>query len=160
MTLNLKRADESEQEAINTLIIKSEMASMGNAGNPSAFVRQYSISQRALLTNDSYVLYEGQNLVGFFMLTRDGVEHELAYFYIEHTRLGKGYGKILWGFMEGVCVQNRIHKINFVCGKNVTGFYLKMGAKKIGETTSKAYVGVEIDCLQYELELGKGPNSG
>jgi len=49
VTLNLKRADESEQEAINTLIIKSEMASMGNAGNPSAFVRQYSISQRALL---------------------------------------------------------------------------------------------------------------
>lgn len=78
--------------------------------------------------------------------------HELEYFYIEQGRLGKGYGKILWNYVEDVCTKSKIRKLNIVCGKKVTGFYVKMGAEKIGEVDSKVYRGVKIDLLQYQVK--------
>lgn len=152
MTLNLTKADESELENINALVIQSEIVNADDQSNMDAFIEQYAIKNAALSTGKSYVLYKDNFLIGFFMIKSRSDTHELEYFYIEHSHLGKGYGKTLWSCVEDICAKNGIRKLIIVCGKKVTGFYLKMGAEKIGEIDSKVYRGVKIDFLQYQVK--------
>jgi len=149
MALNLKKADENELDEINLLIVESEILSTSGKTNKEAFLENYTIQKSDLLKSHSYVLYESDCMVGFFMITSTGSEHELEYFYIKHDRLGRGYGKVLWDYMNGICIKNKILELSIVCGKNITAFYTKMGAEKIGEVASKVNHGVKIDLLQY-----------
>ena len=146
--MKLKKADEIELDEINLLIVESEIVITNGAVNLDAFIEKYTIDKSCLLTNLSYVLYENDRMIGFFMLIGKGYEYELEYFYIEHSRLGKGLGKILWNYLNDICIENNIPNVSIVCGKYVTGFYLKMGAEKIGEIDSKINHEEKIELLQ------------
>jgi len=155
MTLNFKKADESELDKINTLIVESETASVGKERRMDAFTKKYTVKKSELLANNGYALYEDDFMVGFFMVKDKSNTHELEYFYIEHSRFGKGYGKILWAYVDEICTKGNIRKIRIVCGKNITPFYLKMGAEKICESVSEVYRGVKIDLLEYQVKQRK-----
>lgn len=152
MTLNFKKAGESELDKINTLIVESETASVGEERPMDVFIEKYTVKKSELLANNGYALYENDFMVGFFMVKNKSNTHELEYFYIEHSRLGKGYGKLLWAYVDEICTKGNIRKIKIVCGKNITPFYLKMGAEKIGESDSEVYRGVKIDLLEYQVK--------
>lgn len=150
--VNLKKADEGELDKINKLIFDSEMVSTDEKSNMKIFAEKYIIKESDILENKSYVLYEEQLMIGFFMVKDKGTTHELEYFYIKRDRLGKGYGKVMWSFVDGICIKNNIRSIHIVCGKNITPFYIKMGAEKIGEIYSKVNSRVKIDLLQYQVK--------
>ena len=152
MVLKLKKAIDIELDEINTLIIESEMAITNGTIDRDAFIEKYAIEKSHLLTNLSYTLYENGRMVGFFMIISTGNDYELEYFYIEQRQLGKGLGKILWKYVNDICIENKISTMRIVCGKYVTGFYLKMGAEKIGELESKVNPGVKIDLLHYRIK--------
>jgi len=152
MALNFKKADENELDEINLLIFESEILSANGKTDKDVFLEKYTIRKTNLLGNLSYALHAESCIVGFFMITSTSSKHELEYFYIKHNQLGKGYGKILWGYMSDICFINGIQKLSIVCGKNVTAFYAKMGAQKIGEVDSKVNRGVKIDLLQYSIK--------
>lgn len=151
MVLKLKKANDIELDEINRLVVESEMATTSSKINRDIFIEKYTIEKPHLLTNLSYTLYENDRMVGFFMIISNGKKYELEYFYIEQGRIGKGLGKIMWKHVIDVCNENNISSMSIVCGKYVTGFYLKMGAKKIGELESKVYPGVKIDLLEHHV---------
>ena len=149
MTLTLKQPGETELAQINALIFESEFASVNGAMDEDAFRKNYTLTAATLLANLSYALYEDSCMAGFFMITCRENVNELKYFYIERNRFGKGYGKYLWAPVNRVCVDHKIHELSIVCGKNITPFYEKMGAIKIGEVESLVNRGVLVDLLRY-----------
>jgi GNAT superfamily N-acetyltransferase len=149
MTLTLKQPRATELAQINALVFESELASVNGTMDEDAFRENYTITASTLLANLSYALYEDSFMAGFFMITCRENVYELKYFYIERNRLGKGYGKYLWGHVNQICVDHKIHELSIVCGKYITPFYEKMGAVKIGEVESLVNRGALVDLLRY-----------
>lgn len=54
MTLKLKKAGESELDKINSFIVESEMASVGEERHKDAFIGKYTVKQSKLLANNGY----------------------------------------------------------------------------------------------------------
>ncbi|MDF2940055.1 MAG: hydroxyurea phosphotransferase [Gammaproteobacteria bacterium] len=101
-----------------------------------------------------YLAYHESELIGFFGFSKckDGPKvDELQYFFIDKKHIGNGYGKQIWGLC---CTMAKSHGISEFFIKSVIeaeGFYLKMGAKRIGQVASQVTPGLFLPILSYSL---------
>lgn len=71
--------------------------------------------------------------------------------YIHPDYKGKGYEKILWEYV--IEKENELGLKSFTIDSdpNAKGYYLKMGAKLIGETPSTVFKGRLLPLLKYDV---------
>ena len=69
-----------------------------------------------------------------FLILRN--EKALDFLYIHPRHKGKGYGKILWGYVIEKANELGLKSFTIDSDPNAKGYYLKMGAQLIGETPS------------------------
>lgn len=93
-----------------------------------------TITEEYIKNNFVYVLENDNTMIGFFSFLRN--ENALDFLYIHPRYKGKGYGKILWEYVIQQANELGIKSFTIDSDPNAKGFYLKMGAKLIGETPS------------------------
>ncbi|PPA90304.1 GNAT family acetyltransferase [Brevibacillus laterosporus] len=84
------------------------------------------------------------------MLVRKETD-SLAFLYMHPNYKGQGYGSILWSFVKEKAVELGIVKFTIDSVPHAKGFYLKMGAKQIGEIPSTVFKDRMLPVLQYEF---------
>jgi GNAT superfamily N-acetyltransferase len=95
------------------------------------------------------VAVEGESLCGFVAVCAVEGERMLDHLWIDPPYIGRGLGRIL--FMEGVASAREMGWTRFTIASDpyAEGFYLKMGAKRIGERESKIKKSLFLPLLEF-----------
>ncbi|QWU44653.1 GNAT family N-acetyltransferase [Bacillus sp. NP247] len=108
---------------------------------------ELTITEEYIKNNFVYVLENNNMKIGFFSFLRN--ENALDFLYIHPCFKGKGYGKIIWEFVIEQANELGIKSFTIDSDPNAKGYYLKMGAKLIGETPSTVFKNRLLPLLQY-----------
>ncbi|MFK4292347.1 GNAT family N-acetyltransferase [Bacillus sp. RC250] len=108
-----------------------------------------TVTEEYIKNNFVYVLENDNTKIGFFSFLRD--DNALDFLYIHPRFKGKGYGKILWENVIEKAKEQGLKSFTIDSDPNVKGYYLKMGAKLIGETSSTVFKNRLLPLLQYEV---------
>ena len=97
------------------------------------------------------VAAEGETRCGFLAMCEVQGEKMLDHLWIDPRYIGKGLGRIL--FMEGVASAKEMGWTSFTIASDpyAEGFYLKVGARRIGERESKIKKGFFLPLLKFSM---------
>ena len=109
-----------------------------------------TITEQYIKNNYVYILEEEQETVFFFSFQRKE-EDSLDFLYLHPNYKGKGYGRILRESVVQKAVELNIKSFTIDSDPNAKGYYLKMGAKQIGEIPSTVFKNRMLPLLRYDL---------
>ncbi|WP_368906904.1 GNAT family N-acetyltransferase [Bacillus wiedmannii] len=108
-----------------------------------------TVTEEYIKNNFVYVLENDNTKIGFFSFLRD--DNALDFLYIHPRYKGKGYGEILWEYVIEQANELGIKSFTVDSDPNAKGYYLKMGAKLIGETPSTVCKDRLLPLLKYDV---------
>ena len=123
---------------------------------------ELSISETLIREGRVFVLEEGCGPIGFYTLTRFRSDIELGHFFVDPPHIGRGAGRLLW---RDAVVRARglgYDQLLIQSDPNAEGFYLRLGAQRIGEVPSAAQEGRVLPLLLLPLrerECGENPSA-
>ncbi|YAR63766.1 GNAT family N-acetyltransferase [Bacillus cytotoxicus] len=109
-----------------------------------------TITEAYIKNNYVYVLENAGVTIGFFHLYVKIEIFLIFSIYIRITR-GKGMEKMLWKAVVEKAIELGITCFIIESDPNAKGYYMKMGAKLIGETPSTVLKGRSLPLLQYDV---------
>ncbi|MDM5188118.1 GNAT family N-acetyltransferase [Bacillus sp. DX4.1] len=109
-----------------------------------------TITEQYIENNYVYILEKEGVKIGFFSFERKEVD-SLDFLYLYPVYKGKGYGKIIWECVVQQAIKIGITSFTIDSDPNAKGFYLKMGAKQIGETPSTVFKDRALPLLRYDV---------
>ncbi|MEH6891999.1 GNAT family N-acetyltransferase [Bacillus sp. JJ864] len=110
------------------------------------------ITEQYMKDNYVYILEENQGMIGFFSFQRKEVD-SLDFLYLDPAYKGKGYGRILWESVVQKAVELNIKSFTIDSDSNAKGYYIKMGAKLIGETPATVFTNRLLPLLRYDVQI-------
>lgn len=149
---NMRRAEKRECEILTNLSAKSEAYWGYDSDFMENFKSTYKVTEEFIEDNPTFVMEEGNNIIGFYSIIRDEKETSLEYFYIEPEKIGKGYGRLMWNHMTDFCKAKNIDEIFLVTSPQAKEFYIKMGAVLFGEVGSLVIKDRKIPKLVYKVD--------
>lgn len=90
-----------------------------------------------ITNNPVYVMEKNSKIIAFYSFSLH--PNRLVSLFIDPADIGKGIGKILWTDILNKAKQLNMKDFTLDSEPHAEGFYLKMGAKKIGETPSTVF---------------------
>lgn len=109
-----------------------------------------TITEEYVKNNYVYILEDEGVKIGFFAFLRKD-EGTLDFLYLHPAYKGKGYGKVLWKGVVEKAAELGMKSFTIDSDPNAKGYYMKMGAKLIGETPSTVFAGRVLPLLQYDV---------
>ncbi|PFR32627.1 MULTISPECIES: GNAT family N-acetyltransferase [Bacillus cereus group] len=109
-----------------------------------------TITDDYIMNNYVYVLESEGIKIGFFSFQRKE-EDALDFLYLHPNYKGKGYGKLLWQSVVEKAVELGMKCFTIDSDPNAKGYYMKMGAKLIGETPSTVFKDRLLPLLRYDV---------
>ena len=79
---------------------------------------------------------DGATVVGFYALLFAGADCELEHFWILPARIGGGVGRRLFAHAVDGCRALGSPRLWITADPNAEGFYVRMGARRVGEVPS------------------------
>jgi GNAT superfamily N-acetyltransferase len=150
--VNIRSANVAEYNILTDIAIKSEAYWGYDSNYMNMFKSIYSVSEEFINNNITVVIEENNSIVGFYGIISKSGDGRLEYFFIEPKYIGKGYGKLLWGYLIRDCKHLGIKEISLVTSPQAKNFYIKMGAIPCGEVESFLEKGRIIPQLIYMIE--------
>jgi GNAT superfamily N-acetyltransferase len=87
--------------------------------------------------NEVYSARDGDDLLGFYALIINGEKATLDHLWIDPRIIGTGLGRKLFDHAMEKAAELRASAVEIESDPNAEGFYKRMGARRIGETSSK-----------------------
>jgi len=147
----IRPAHTSEAETLTDIAVRSESYWGYDSAFMDRFKQLYSVTEEFINTCPTYVLLEKDTVIGFYGISADISATELEFLYVDPAHIGKGYGKVLWNHMLGVCKERGIGEISLVTSPEAKQFYIRLGAVPRGEVESAVVKGRMIPRLCYRL---------
>lgn len=155
-TRAVRRARPDEAATLSALALRSK-AYWGYEPNFLAACRpELTIRAETIEAGDVYLLEEGRRAVGFYSLARWKADIELSHFFVDPPYIGSGAGRALWEHaVERACALG-FERLLIQSDPNAEGFYLRLGAHRIGDVPSSAREGRLLPLLLYSLARSRG----
>jgi GNAT superfamily N-acetyltransferase len=142
-TITIRRARADEAGLLSDLAFRSK----AHWGYPPAWLERWrpelTVDPRALEAAPTFVAVDESSLLGFYLLkpTRRADACELDFLFVEPTAIGRGVGQAL--FTHACNTARGLGYRTMVWGSDphADGFYLRMGARTIGERRSSTMPG-------------------
>jgi ribosomal protein S18 acetylase RimI-like enzyme len=150
--ITIRRADAAEADILTDIACRSEACWGYDSDFMEKFKAVYRVTGELITGSPTYVICEGDKVVGFYNISTDGTETSLEYLYISPESIGKGYGKALWKHMVYICREKGFKEIALVTSPQAKEFYIKMGAVFTGEVESLLKKGRMIPRLVYTVQ--------
>jgi GNAT superfamily N-acetyltransferase len=83
-----------------------------------------------------FCMTSATEVVGFYALSRDGVEFELEHMWIDPRHMKRGHGARLFAHALAAVRAHGGTALRIASDPNAESFYLRMGARRIGEEPS------------------------
>ncbi|PFK43976.1 GNAT family N-acetyltransferase [Bacillus cereus] len=109
-----------------------------------------TITEEYVKNNYVYILEDAGVKIGFFSFLRKE-EDILDFLYLHPNYKGKGYGKLLWQSVVEKAVELGMKCFTIDSDPNAKGYYMKMGAKLIGEVPSTVFKDRLLPLLRYDV---------
>ena len=121
----------------------------------TVFDMRYNLTEGFLTTQPVFLIEDGERMTaGFWGMDLTAEPAELAYLYVDVTRIRGGVGRILWKHLTEWCRESGIDYFRFDTSQPAVGFYERMGATVTGTVFSKVD-GRPIPTLEYYLPLSR-----
>ena len=105
-----------------------------------------------IAANDTYSAIDDARVVGFYLLTTENDGLHLDHLWILPGEMGRGIGRALFEHAVEQAKRLRFRAIKIEADPNAEGFYLRMGAKRVGtQVTEIEGEGRELPLLVYQL---------
>jgi GNAT superfamily N-acetyltransferase len=148
--LTLRRATASDIDALSDLAIRSK----ATWGYGDAFMTRVRpallVSAQYVEEHPVYFLVRDESIVGFFGFIREPHETLLNDFWIEADFIGTGLGRAMWHHAIETAKKHGYRAFLIQSDPNAEGFYLRMGAKRIG-TRIAPETGRDLPLLEYKV---------
>ena len=106
------------------------------------------VTRQFIAENAVFNAVSDEAILGFCALCRCDEGLELEHMWVRTDRLGEGIGRALWAHVATYLEDVGADSLRIVSDPNAEGFYLKMGAVRVGEVGS-APTGRRIPLLMY-----------
>jgi GrpB-like predicted nucleotidyltransferase (UPF0157 family)/GNAT superfamily N-acetyltransferase len=90
-------------------------------------------------------------IVGFYALSGGPPEGELAFLFVEPDRIGTGMGRVLWEHCLATAARVGLSRIRIESDPFAEGFYLAMGALRVGEVPSRSISKRKLPLLSFDM---------
>jgi len=124
----LRRATASDAPFINQLMRECS----AYRGEYSAILEGYLVTAEQLAVDEVYVLENAKEILGFYSLTNVKNCPELDLMFVADESQGKHIGTALFEHMKREAASLGAKQVKIVAHPPAEGFYMRMGAKKIG----------------------------
>ena len=134
--MRVRTAAMKDREALIDLTFRSK----AHWGYDAAFMEsvrgELKVPVKHIEAGYVHVLEDGEDLAGFFSLIETNGKWELDFFFLDPRYIGKGFGTELWKAVMDEAKRREIGTFDVVADPNAEGFYLRMGAERVGEIAS------------------------
>lgn len=96
-----------------------------------------TLTPEFIADNHVYVAEEGDRVSGFYALSIKDKSAELEHLWVAPDAIGTGVGKELFLNAMQKAAELRVRSVEISSDPNAEGFYQKMGAYRVGETSSE-----------------------
>lgn len=104
---------------------------------PEAWIRQWkeslTITPEFVRDSEVYAAVVGEETVAFYALTGTGHKLELEHLWVSPPWIGSGVGRLLFEHAARKAASRGANTLEIEADPNAEGFYLRMGARRIGE---------------------------
>lgn len=136
MQKNIRRAEPFEAETLTEI----SHAAKRHWGYPERWIECWretlTITPEFIKTNEVYLAEEDGAALGFYALIMEGEEAELEHLWVRPERIGTGLGRELMEEAKSRAASLGARAINITGDPNAEGFYLRMGAQRLGQVSA------------------------
>ena len=151
MKINLRTARPEESHALTLLTHASKRI----WGYPEDWISlwrdQLTVSADYIKSQNVFVAVRGTEIVGMCALDGSGQTRNVEHFWVAPQEMGQGIGRRLWEYLVDEARSQGVRLLTIGSDPGAEGFYLKMGARRIGEISSKP-AGRKLPLLEFEPE--------
>lgn len=123
----IRRAQIADLPALNDLV----QAASAYRGDYRSILDGYCVTDRQVMRDQMFLAEAAGELLGFYSLVT-GPEPELDLMFVADAAQGTGLGRALFDHLKATADGLGIERIKIVSHPPSEGFYLKMGAIRIG----------------------------
>ena len=135
--MNIRQA--SSQDAAELTRIAQE--AKRHSGYPEHWMQRWdadlTITPEFIADNHVYIAEDGDRVSGFYALAVKDQKAELEHMWVAPDAIGTGVGKQLFLAAMEKAAELKLAAVEISSDPNAEGFYRKMGAYRVGETTSE-----------------------
>jgi len=154
----LRLARPAEAASLSELAFRSK-ASWGYEGAFMEACRaELTVDPAAITRGDVVVLEADHGIAGFYGLAHWNSGLELSHFFVDPDAMGRGAGRTLWADAVRRARIRGVQHLLIQSDPNAEGFYLKLGAERIGDVPSRSWPGRSLPLLLFVL-TGDGGRS-
>lgn len=97
------------------------------------WVESLTITPEFVRNNEVYATISDGDPFGFYALTRTGHKLELEHLWVSPVWIGSGIGRLLFEHAMRKAASRGASAVEIEADPNAEGFYLRMGARRVGE---------------------------
>jgi GNAT superfamily N-acetyltransferase len=147
----IRRARASESAALTALCVRSKAHWGYDAGFMQAAASELTVPP-SLIEQAHVFVGEAENvLVAFYSLLDDDGHPALRDLFVAPERIGSGVGRAMWLHLLATARQVGYRQLRIVADPHAEGFYLRMGASRVGAIPSTVQHGRMLPLLSLTL---------
>lgn len=149
----IRQAETEEAALLSNLAVRSKGYWGYDANFLSACRTEFelTITPEYITTHPVFILEQENQIIGFYSLCGQGTQADLDNFFVAPDAIGYGYGKLLWQHAVKTAQAFGFSQILIECDPHAEGFYLAMGAQRIGEAPSSVRPGRILPLLRIDF---------
>jgi GNAT superfamily N-acetyltransferase len=155
----IRRARPDEADTLSALAFRSKAHWGYDPVFMAACRDALTLTAGFIAAGEVYVMEVAGSALGFYSLTPWNSDLELFHFFIDPGAMGNGVGRRLWEDAIERAAGLGYSRILIQSDPYAEGFYLKLGAERIGEVPSAVQAGRVLPLLLFPLADG-GPQEG
>jgi GNAT superfamily N-acetyltransferase len=136
MSIAIRRATPADSHILTEIA----HAAKRHWGYPERWIIQWkevlSITPEFVSTNEVYVATQGDKEMGFYALLLSNRRAVLEHMWVDPASIGGGIGRALFDHAVRTAASLNACEIEIESDPNAEGFYLRMGARRVGEVVS------------------------
>ena len=135
--MRIVRATSKDAEALTEIA----HAAKRHWGYPETWIAAWrdtlTMRPEFIAANVAYIAVENQRAVGFYVLTSEPDGPHLDHLWILPSSMGRGIGRALFEHAAAEAHRLGFHSMKIEADPNAEGFYKRMGAVRVGTSTSE-----------------------
>jgi len=156
----LRRAMPLEAPALSSLARRSKAYWGYGEEFIEACQSELTLTPEFVENGEVHVIERDGCVAGFYSLAEWNSDVELHHFFVDPPLIGKGAGRLLWDDAVERAVALGYGRLLIQSDPNAEGFYLKLGAERIGDVPSQAVAGRLLPLLLFPLQDGRDSLAG
>lgn len=151
MTTTLRPAVPSDAPTLSAIAISAK----SYWGYDQAFIeacRQDLSLSPDEVSNGTYIVAEQDGeIAGFYQVHGTPPAGILGHMWVTPSKIGRGTGRVLWADALKTAQRNGFEHIEIDADPHAEGFYIRMGARKIGEVESSVIPGRMLPLMRVDV---------